>query len=317
MAEQWEGEHGYAPKNHDHDDKYSPLNHTHANAIQLQYMPDFTRMVRMHKFLDGDEVWGWNPGTIYKINVPGYFYCEESKDVYTASSDASIRIAAHPGYLFRNPHVSTTGDAYPLVNHIDKRCILYRLVVHPWNTNFTTPIQPGINTYINFGDPTSVPSCQTWYFVPCKGVPDKYTEYFTRVGRCEFTLEPIYRTSNGPVEGAVEIGELHNHAASIFEGEWTDNFNEDGSLNESNVIRIMGSFICGRTYLGYGRDVLLTEDNFDEYIGHEYWDPSMYVSGPAVTYTDKGSYIEVYVHATPSMAAQTVYTRYPTIAESD
>ena len=30
MAEQWEGEHGYAPKNHNHDSKYSKLGHTHA-----------------------------------------------------------------------------------------------------------------------------------------------------------------------------------------------------------------------------------------------------------------------------------------------
>lgn len=30
MAEQWEGEHGYAPKNHDHDDEYSKLGHTHT-----------------------------------------------------------------------------------------------------------------------------------------------------------------------------------------------------------------------------------------------------------------------------------------------
>ena len=29
MAEQWEGEHGYSPKNHNHDDEYSKLGHTH------------------------------------------------------------------------------------------------------------------------------------------------------------------------------------------------------------------------------------------------------------------------------------------------
>jgi hypothetical protein len=35
MAEQWEGEHGYAPKNHDHDNKYSQLGHTHDGIGEL------------------------------------------------------------------------------------------------------------------------------------------------------------------------------------------------------------------------------------------------------------------------------------------
>lgn len=35
MAEQWEGEHGYAPKNHDHDDEYSKLGHTHDGIGDL------------------------------------------------------------------------------------------------------------------------------------------------------------------------------------------------------------------------------------------------------------------------------------------
>lgn len=35
MAEQWEGEHGYAPKNHDHDSKYSKLGHTHDGIGDL------------------------------------------------------------------------------------------------------------------------------------------------------------------------------------------------------------------------------------------------------------------------------------------
>ena len=35
MAEQWEGEHGYAPKNHDHDSKYSKLGHTHDGIGEL------------------------------------------------------------------------------------------------------------------------------------------------------------------------------------------------------------------------------------------------------------------------------------------
>lgn len=35
MAEQWEGEHGYAPKNHNHDSKYSKLGHTHDGIGEL------------------------------------------------------------------------------------------------------------------------------------------------------------------------------------------------------------------------------------------------------------------------------------------
>ena len=35
MAEQWEGEHGYAPKNHDHDSKYAKLGHTHDGIGDL------------------------------------------------------------------------------------------------------------------------------------------------------------------------------------------------------------------------------------------------------------------------------------------
>ena len=35
MAEQWEGEHGYAPKNHDHDSRYSKLDHTHDGIGEL------------------------------------------------------------------------------------------------------------------------------------------------------------------------------------------------------------------------------------------------------------------------------------------
>ena len=35
MAEQWEGEHGYAPKNHNHDSNYSKLGHTHDGIGEL------------------------------------------------------------------------------------------------------------------------------------------------------------------------------------------------------------------------------------------------------------------------------------------
>lgn len=35
MAEQWEGEHGYSPKNHNHDSKYAKLGHTHAGIGDL------------------------------------------------------------------------------------------------------------------------------------------------------------------------------------------------------------------------------------------------------------------------------------------
>lgn len=35
MAEQWEGEHGYAPKNHNHDSRYSQLGHTHDGIGEL------------------------------------------------------------------------------------------------------------------------------------------------------------------------------------------------------------------------------------------------------------------------------------------
>ena len=35
MAEQWEGEHGYAPKNHNHDSKYAKLGHTHDGIGDL------------------------------------------------------------------------------------------------------------------------------------------------------------------------------------------------------------------------------------------------------------------------------------------
>lgn len=35
MAEQWEGEHGHAPKNHNHDSKYAKLGHTHDGIGDL------------------------------------------------------------------------------------------------------------------------------------------------------------------------------------------------------------------------------------------------------------------------------------------
>lgn len=253
MAEQWEGEHGYAPKNHNHDDKYAAKDHAHDESASYIGMPDFKNMVMLERFLDSpyapgaDHAWTFNPGTIYKINVPGYIYCVSSSEYWSAENGVQIYVSGHPGALYHNQWLGDwTRGSYRLQAHIDKRAKFYQITNDPFDDNCYIPITPGTSTYIRLADLTSTPTNQSYWFVPCVGIADKYSEYFTRVGRGPFTLATVqehYPTSNSAYVTTPNATGLNDIVNEAFGGNWMDNFNTDGTLDESKVIRLKGSYI--------------------------------------------------------------------------
>lgn len=58
MAESWEGEHGYAPKDHDHDEEYSKLGHSHAGIGDLpahNHDDVYSKLGHVHDYAASDH----------------------------------------------------------------------------------------------------------------------------------------------------------------------------------------------------------------------------------------------------------------------
>ena len=249
-------------------DFITDLNNGAANTL-----PDFNRMVRMQYWTDLYEPPGFNfnPATIYKINVPGYFYCESSWLAWSDETDTTLCVAEHPAYLYANEYtVSGAGDNIICCNYEKLRCKLYSWISDPHSDIKPAPITPGTSTYVRFCDGTSHPHWLTWYFVPCANVSQqiKPTDYFTRVGRGRNLLAwEVYGTD----DHTTVAGRLSELRHGIFNGSWLDNFNSDYTLDQNKVIYLDGQYLVGGTGCGDSKSVVLTHDNYKDYIGREYW----------------------------------------------
>lgn len=253
MAETWNPQDNYAPDGHDHDDRYAAKDHSHTEQVSYIGMPDYKNMVMMERFLGSptvptaDQTFSHNPGTIYKINVPGYIYCVSEFEGWALENGLQVYVSYHPGALYHNQWLGQwkLGN-YQCQAHIDKRSKFYQITNDPFDDILLIPITPGTSTYLRLGDLSSSPTYQSFWFIPCVGVANVYSEFFTRVGRGAFTITPTSETK--PTSASQYLTQLNATginaiAHQVFDGDWRDNFNGDGTLNENNVIRLKGSYI--------------------------------------------------------------------------
>ena len=218
----------YALKNHSHPE-YLKANDITGLFDPSTSMPDFTRMEFMET---PDAQWATNPGTIYKINVPGYLWVESTYYGYYDEVDFWYFVASHPGYLVRHQGNSSNFGSYARPHYANMRCKLYGTVDGELYTNAAFPILPGTSTYLRLCNATT-PDSDLYYklmFVPMKGLSTSIPKasYFTRVARGENQI-----SANLNIGG---LGSLLSLGSSIFGGKWTDNFNGT-TLKETNILR--------------------------------------------------------------------------------
>lgn len=214
----------FAPKSHPH-----PEYLTAAQAAGLldpaAGMPDFTRI----QFMEAtDYNWGQDPGTIYKINVPGFIYVDTTYQGYDDEIDYFYYVAAHPGHLSRHWSTDTAYGSYARPSYESKRVKIYGSVDGYWYHNNCYPILPGTSTYFRVGN-ASTPVNPKVCFIPIKGLSTNYSKsnYFTRCARGESEISS-YGSNTG--------GSMINLASTIFKGDWRDNFNSNYSLDTSKIL---------------------------------------------------------------------------------
>ena len=243
----------YALKNHSHSE-YLKASDVTGLFDPSASMPDFTRMVFMETT---DGQWATNPGTIYKINVPGYLWAESTYDGYADEVDWWYLVASHPGYLVRHQSNSGAYGSYSRPHYANKRCKLYGTVDGEWYTNCAFPVLPGTSTYLRVCDATTPVNWMKLMYVPMKGLSTSIpkTSYFTRVARGENQISSLNNSG---------LGSLLSLGASIFGGKWTDNFNGT-TLKESNILRPKITYVTsGNWSNGYRlhmMDPIATGDN--------------------------------------------------------
>lgn len=244
----------YALKNHNHPE-YLKASDITGLFDPSASMPDFTRMV----FMETPDTGGWatNPGTIYKINVPGYLWVESTYDGYADEIDFWYLVASHPGYLVRHQGNSGTYGSYSRPHYANKRCKLYGTVDGEWYTNCAFPVLPGTSTYLRVCDATTPVNWMKLMYVPMKGLSTSIpkTSYFTRVARGENQISSLNNSG---------LGSLLSLGRDIFGGNWTDNFNGT-TLKEENILRLKITYVTsGNWSNGYRlhmMDPIATGDN--------------------------------------------------------
>lgn len=215
----------FAPKSHSHSNYL-----TAAQAAELldpaAGMPDFTRIVFMET---PGEVYGENPGTIYKINVPGYIFVDSTYTAYADEVDYWYVVASHPGYLSRHYSQDGAYGSYARPSYESKRVKLYGSVDGSYYINQSMPIIPGTSTYLRCCNASSHPNITKVCFVPIKGLPTSYSKsnYFTRCARGENQIAS---------EGANTGGSMTSLGSTIFAGDWRNNFKSNYSLDTSKIL---------------------------------------------------------------------------------
>lgn len=215
----------FAPKSHPH-----PEYLTAAQAAGLldpaAGMPDFTRVQFMET---PGEHYATNPGTIYKINVPGYIFVDSTYTGYEDEIDYWYVVASHPGYLSRHYSQDYAYGPYARPSYENKRVKLYGSVDGYWYTNQAMPIIPGTSTYLRCCNASSHPSILKVCYVPIKGLPTNYSKnnYFTRCARGENEISS---------SGSNTAGSMISLGSTIFAGDWKSNFKSDYTLDTSKIL---------------------------------------------------------------------------------
>lgn len=214
------------------------LNHTHQLNLDLitnnfNSMPDFSRITVMQSNQDG---YAHDPGTIYKINVPGYFFVSQTRQYFDDQVDMFIKLAQCPEYLYR--HSAYAGDywGFNCPSYVTKRFKYGGWVNGGWYVMNMIPINPGISTYMRWCDATSWNYGKQSCFIPCVGVSKSITEYFTRVARGYWEI-----SSQG------QYGLNAIDARSIFAGNWMDSFSNNRLIKQdgkNGYYTFIGKLLC-------------------------------------------------------------------------
>lgn len=213
---------------------FAPKSHSHSQyltADQITFdpsgaLPDFTRIQFMET---PSEYYAENPGTIYKINVPGYIFVDSTYTGYGDEIDYWYVVASHPGHLSRHYSQDGAYGPYSRPSYESKRVKLYGSVDGSWYTNQAMPIVPGTSTYLRCCNASSHSDITKVCFVPIKGLPTSYSKsnFFTRCARGENEISS---------SGSNTAGSMINLGSSIFAGDWKDNFKSDYSLDTSKIL---------------------------------------------------------------------------------
>ena len=232
----------FSTKTHGHSDlseAITAIQNEIKNLNPVNALPDFTRI---YVISEPDNSYALNPGTIFKINVPGYILDISNDGTYvmsnTSSCDYFYKFASRPEYLYRRTDQATKCGGYDRPAYATDRCCLYGDVGGGFIRHSDYPILPGTSTYMTLCDASSSATTKLC-FIPCRHVPTgiKQSDYVTPVARTENHLS---------TEG--KIGDVSSLGSEIFTGNWLDNFNSNWSLKTSLVktfdpgFRFVGNF---------------------------------------------------------------------------
>lgn len=187
-------------------------------------MPDLTRIVTLEK-RNNSDMWGRVPGSIYKVNVPGYLFTvtDEGYGSGDHAVDIAFLAASKPEYLYRHSADGIMWYNNDRPTYVTLRCFFAGDISGRYKVQTYHPICPGTSTYVRCMDADSWETTQVC-FAPCKKVPDVISRqhYVIRVGRGE-----NYLSEHGIV---ADSGFLNTLGATIFAGDWVDNFDDNWSL---------------------------------------------------------------------------------------
>lgn len=228
----------FSNKDHSHSDlseTIAAIQNEIKNLNPVNALPDFTRIKVIST---PDNSWALNPGTIFKINVPGYILNVSTIGTFGAdgglsgSCDYFYKFASRPEYLYRRTDQATAYGDYDRLAYGSKRCCLCGDVDGTYINHTAYPVLPGISTYMTQCDASS-DAKTVLCFVPCKHVSTRINpaDYVTAVSRTENHLS---------TEGL--IGDASSLGSEIFAGNWMDNFDSNWSLKETNIIRFDPGF---------------------------------------------------------------------------
>ena len=227
------------------------LDHTHTlnniNFNNFSSMPDFSRITFMQS---NQDVYAANPGTIYKINVPGYFFVSQQHQGHGDEIDMFIKLAQRPQYLFRHEDDDSKYGSYERPSYNTLRFKYGGWVTGSYYIMNMIPIYPGKNTYMRWCDTSSYNKGKESCFVPCVGVSNNITQFFTRVARGQNQI------STQDQNGLGAAG-----ARNIFKGNWQDSFDENNNLikidSKNGYYTFIGTLLCTTGHFHEGKFVIM------------------------------------------------------------
>lgn len=227
------------------------LDHTHTlNNISFNNfssMPDFSRITFMQSNQDDFAA---NPGTIYKINVPGYFFVGQRYQGYSDEVDMFIKLAQRPQYLFRHEDNDSKYGSYARPSYNTLRFKYCGWVNGYYYIQTPIPIYPGISTYMRWCDASSHNKGKEVCFVPCVGVPNNIMQFFTGVAR-----------GQGQIATQNQQGLAIADARDIFKGNWQDSFDSNNKLIKIDLkngyYTFIGTLLCTKGHFNGAKFVIM------------------------------------------------------------